>query len=65
MARGDPPALREKLYGDLAGPEEDSVVLASRWCGHLEEAIEEEELPDKLPGAALNSSLHKETVMHR
>ena len=25
------------------GPEEDSVVRASRWCGHLKEAIEEEE----------------------
>ena len=40
VARGDPPegeAVRRPC-----GPEEDGVVRASRWRGHLEEAIEEE-----------------------
>ena len=41
MARGDPPegeAVRQPC-----GPEEDGIVCASHWRGHLAEAIEEEE----------------------
>ena len=46
MARGDPPegeAVRRPC-----GNEEDGVVRASHWRGHLEEAIEEEEKQEKL-----------------
>ena len=41
VARGYPPE-REAVRRSC-GPEEDSVVRAIRWCGHLKEAIEEEE----------------------
>ena len=41
MARGDPP--KGEAVRQPCGPEEDGVVRASHWCGHLEEVTEEEE----------------------
>ena len=41
MARGDPPEV--EAVRRPCGPEEDGVVRASHWRGHLEEAIVEEE----------------------
>ena len=41
VTRGDPPPEGEAVWRPC-GPEEDGVVRASHWRGHLEEAIEEE-----------------------
>ena len=45
------------------GPEEDGVVRASHWRGHLEEAIEEEE--EQTMGSNCARTIHRRHTLNR